>query len=112
MEKLSNRHNGVCREATVLEAEIIAMPRSHNPDQLNVSCSPREGSVLATGKGRGYYVFGCDGRRVLVLQCRPGDRIRINHTTEVGVLASRLGQVTLAIETSGGGGDTTASRRV
>jgi hypothetical protein len=56
-----------------------------------------DGLPLANGKAHGYYVSRHDGRRLLVLERRSGERIRINGTAEVVILEIRPGRVKLAI---------------
>jgi hypothetical protein len=53
---------------------------------------------MANGKARSYYVSRHDGHRMLVVERRSGDRIRINSTTEVVILEIHPDLVKLAIE--------------
>jgi len=65
-----------------------------------VSCEVRNGLPTLLGKGRGHYVSRQGGSRMLVLDRCPGQRIRINGTTEVVVLEIHPDQVKIAIESS------------
>lgn len=65
-----------------------------------VSCEVRNGLPTLLGNARGHYVSRQGGSRMLVFDRRPGQRIRINGTTEVVVLEIHPDQVTIAIETS------------
>lgn len=62
-----------------------------------VSCEVRDGLPTVHGKVQCYYLSPRGGARILVLERRQGDRIRINGTTELIVLEIHFDQVKVAI---------------
>ncbi len=64
----------------------------------SVCCEIRNGLPMLHGKARGHYVSCQGGQRMLVLDRRCGDHIRINDTTELIVLDTQAGEAKIAIE--------------
>jgi len=62
-----------------------------------ITCRCGDGIPAFNGGGRGYYVSR-GGTRMLVMECKPGQRVRINDTIEVVVLATGDDEVRLAID--------------
>ena len=77
---------------------IATMPRHSENDKRCVSCEVRNGLPTAKGKAPAYYVSRHDGRRMLVVARRSGERLRINGPAEVVVLEIHLDLVKFAIE--------------
>lgn len=63
-----------------------------------VACEIREGLPTLGSRAWSYYVSHRGGQPMLVLDRKPGERIRINDTTDIVVLSVRAGQVELGIE--------------
>ncbi|HBO46444.1 MAG TPA: hypothetical protein DD670_21455 [Planctomycetaceae bacterium] len=61
-----------------------------------MTCGIRDGIPTIDGGGRGHYVSR-GGVQMLVVQCRPGQRIRINDSIEVIVLTTDDEEVRLGI---------------
>ncbi|MEI8372135.1 MAG: carbon storage regulator [Planctomycetota bacterium] len=74
--------------------------RSSKRNGRHVSCEIPDGLPSVVSKAGGHYVSRKGGSRMLVLDCRPGERLRINGTTEVVILEIQPGKVKIAIETS------------
>ena len=62
------------------------------------SCEVGNGLPTANGKGRSYYISRHDGRRMLVVERRSGECLRINGTIEVVILEIQSDVVKFAIE--------------
>jgi hypothetical protein len=63
-----------------------------------VDCEVQEGVPRVRGKARAHYRTGQAGQRMLVLDRRPGERIRINATTEIVILEIGPDTVRIAVE--------------
>ena len=63
-----------------------------------ISCEINENLARAQGPAWCYYRSNHDGRQMLILECRPGDRIQINGTTEAVILDINRDQVKMAID--------------
>jgi len=74
------------------------MSRHFEFGRRRVSCEVTNGLPTANGKVRGYYVSRRGGRPMLVVECRSGERIRINDTKEFVVLEIHPDQVRIVIE--------------
>lgn len=72
-------------------------PAGDGPQQC-VPCEVLEGLPRVPRDIWSYYVSREGGHQMLVLDRRPGERLRINGTTDVVVLAIRNGQVELRVE--------------
>ena len=73
---------------------------SEDGERQYVACQIHNGLATVAGKTRGHYVSRQGGRRMLVLECGQGGRIRINDTTEIVVLEISPGEVKIAVEPS------------
>jgi len=67
-------------------------------ERRSVSCGIANGLPIAEGRAHSYYIFRQDGRRMLVVQRRSGERLRINGAVEVVILETHPNLVKLAIE--------------
>ena len=76
--------------------------RSSHRNRRRITCEVRDGLPTVLGKTQGYYVSRLGGARMLVLNRRPGERLRINGTIEIVILEIQPDQVKIAIETSPG----------
>src|SRR3974377_667306 len=56
------------------------------PPPPAIDCEFRDGLATVRGKGIAHYTTGQNGRHMLIVDRRPGERIRINSTTEVVIL--------------------------
>ncbi len=65
-----------------------------------VSCEVRNGIPVVHGETWSYYLSRLGGRRMVVLERRQNDRLRINNTTALVVLEIHPDQVKVAIEYS------------
>jgi hypothetical protein len=74
------------------------MPQHAVGSKRCVACEVGNGLPTANGKAHSYYLSRQDGRRMLVVERRPGDRLRINGSTEVVILEICPNLVKLAIE--------------
>ena len=74
------------------------MSRHLEVDGRHASCETGNGLPVARGKGRSYYFSGHDGRRVLVVERRAGESLRINGGIKVDIIEIQPGLVKLAIE--------------
>ena len=74
--------------------------RSSKRNGRHVSCEIPDGLPSVVGKAGGHYVSRKGGSRMLVLNCRLGERLRINGTTDVVILEIQPDRVKVAIETS------------
>ncbi len=74
------------------------MDLSSGGDRHCVICEVRKSLPMVLGNARCYYVSHQGGSRMLVLERRQGERIRINGTTEVVVLEIHADHVKIAIE--------------
>ena len=74
------------------------MPKHPKSDGRCVSCEVGIGLPTVTGKARSYYMSCDDGRRMLVVERRSGDRLRIDGAAEVLILEVHPDMVKLAIE--------------
>jgi hypothetical protein len=63
-----------------------------------IDCEFRDGLATVRGKGLAHYTTGQNGRHMLIVDRRPGERIRINSTTEVVILEIGPGDTRVAIE--------------
>jgi hypothetical protein len=92
-------------QAAALAQDVMSIPSEFDSDC--VRCEVREGVATIEGHGWGYYVSGKQGRQMLVVALKAGQRIRINGTTECVVLEVGRGRARLGIEgcpPSGGSG--------
>jgi hypothetical protein len=64
-----------------------------------VDCQVRGGLPTVRGKTRAHYRTGQAGQGMLVIDRRPGERIRINATTEIVILEINSDQVKILVET-------------
>ena len=76
------------------------MSRHIEVDGRSESCEARNGLPIANGKARSYYYSRHDGRRMLVVQRRAGESLRINGGVKVDILEIQPGLVKFAIERS------------
>jgi hypothetical protein len=90
-----------CTENSTIVGESLPVSGHFDFDGLCVSCDVGNGLPTANGKARGYYVSRGDGRPMLVVERRSGDRIRINAMTEVVVLEIHPDRVMVAVKTPG-----------
>ena len=74
------------------------MSRHLEVDGRHPSCEAGNGLPVARGKGRSYYFSGHDGRRILVVERRPGESLRINGGIKVDILEIQPGLVKFSIE--------------
>ena len=74
------------------------MSRHFEVDGRSESCEARNGLPIANGKGRSYFFSRHDGRRVLVMERRTGESLRINGSIKVDILEIQPGLVKFAIE--------------
>ncbi len=74
------------------------MPRHLEVDGRSASCEVGNGLPVARGKARSYYLSRHDGRRMLVVQRRAGESLRINGGITVDILEIQRDLVKLAIE--------------
>lgn len=74
------------------------MPEHPEVNGRCVACEVGNGLPIVNGKAAGYYISRQDGHRMLVLERRSGERIRINGTAEVVILEVHPDLVKLAIE--------------
>ena len=81
-----------------MENNIAIMPQHAKAAGRCVACEVGNGLPTATGKAHSYYIARQDGRRMLVVEGRPGDRLRINGSTEIVILEICPNFVKLAIE--------------
>jgi len=81
-----------------MEENIAIMPQHTKAAGQCIACEVGNGLPTATGKVYSYYIARQDGRRMLVVERRPGDRLRINGSTEVVILEICPNLVKLAIE--------------
>jgi hypothetical protein len=65
-----------------------------------IDCEIQSGVPTVRGKAQAHYVTGPSGQRMLVVDRKPGERIRINDTTEVVILEIGPNQVTVSVETT------------
>jgi hypothetical protein len=65
-----------------------------------VSCSVESGFPVTDGSTWSYYLARGDGRRMLVLSRRLGQRVRLNGKIDLVVVGHRDGEVQLGIEQS------------
>lgn len=63
-----------------------------------ISCEIDNNMARAQGPAWCYYRSNREGRQMLILECRPGDRIQINSTTEIVILDINRDQVEMAID--------------
>ena len=96
-----------CRRSVEVGNGHPVAPAGDVPQQC-VSCDVRQGLPRISGNIWSYYVSRQGGHQMLVLGRKPSERIRINDTTDIVVLAIRNGQVELGIERVPGV-DTTAA---
>jgi len=64
-----------------------------------VDCDVQGGLPTVRGKARAHYRTAQSGVGMLVIDRRPGERIRINATTEIVILEINSDQVKIAVET-------------
>ncbi len=74
------------------------MSRHHEIDRRPASCEVGKGLPIANGKARSYYYSRHDGRRMLVVERRAGESLRINGGIKVDILEIQPGLVKFAIE--------------
>ena len=74
------------------------MPQHREVERRSVSCGIANGLPIAEGRAHSDYVSRQDGRRMLVVQRRSGESLRINGPVEVVILETHLNRVKLAIE--------------
>ncbi len=74
------------------------MPQRTDVERRSVTCEIANGLPISNGKARSYYISRHDGRRMLVVLGRSGDRLRINGAIEVVILEAHPHLVKLAIE--------------
>jgi hypothetical protein len=65
-----------------------------------IDCDVHDGVPTVRGKAHAHYLTGQSGQRMLVVARKPGERIRINDTTEVVILEVGPNQVTMSVETT------------
>ena len=87
-----------CAEESMTAGRIATMPKHPKSDGRCVSCEVGDGLPTAKGKAHSYYMSREDGRRMLVVERRSGDRLRINGAAEVVILEVHPDMVKLAIE--------------
>jgi hypothetical protein len=93
------------RKPTSTSAQDVAILRERNGRrehsrvgaQQCVSCEIGQSLPTAGGHVWSYYLSQADGRQMLVLNRRKGERIRINDTVEVVVLDIQEGRVQLGV---------------
>lgn len=86
-----------CTDESMTVGMTATMPQPSEFDARCFSCEVGDGLPTANGKAHSYYVSRQDGCRMLVVERRSGDRIRINSTTEVVILEIYPHVVKLAI---------------
>jgi hypothetical protein len=74
------------------------MSRHVEVDGRPASCEVGNGLPIANGKARSYYYSRHDGRRMLIVERRAGESLRINGGIKVDILEIQPGLVKFAIE--------------
>jgi hypothetical protein len=74
------------------------MPKHPKSAGRCIFCEVGNGLPTTKSKARGYYMSREDGRRMLVVQRRSGERLRINGAAEVAILEVHPEMVKLAVE--------------
>ncbi len=74
------------------------MSRHLEVDGRSESREARYGLPAANGKARSYYLSRHDGRRMLIVERRAGESLRINGGIKVDILEIQPGLVKFAIE--------------
>ena len=83
------------KKATPSQTNATTPARIRN----RIECEIRDGMPTVRGKAPAYYLTGPGAGRMLIIERRAGERIRINSTTEVVVLDVGPESIRIAIET-------------
>ena len=90
------RGDGTVRPVDRAAPNLRSGPPPHTRPAID--CEFYDGLATVRGKGPAHYSTGENGRQTLIVDRRPGERIRINSTTEVLILEIGPGDILVAIE--------------
>jgi hypothetical protein len=72
--------------------------------RMRIDCDVHDGLPTIRGKAKAHYITGKNGSPLLVVERRAGERIRINATTDLVILAVTGDSVRIAVESHLAGG--------
>ncbi len=87
-----------CIDGSTTTRRIATISQHLKVDGRCAPCEVGNGLPIANGKGRSYYISRHDGRRMLVVERRSGECLRINGTIQVVILEIHPDVVKFAIE--------------
>jgi hypothetical protein len=97
--RLPRRPGGAARRGNAAASRPSAAGKKRTAARECVDCEVRAGLPTVRGKAQAHYRTGQGGLHMLVLDRRPGERIRINATTEIVILEIGPELVKIAVET-------------